>query len=404
MQGLDLACEEWRRKILAPKDKVSPLAARWSMSSAGEVTASLAALAVRPNLALGSADGEPGGQLSDQALRRPRHLGGCGGPSVNETDRSAVPAPRSTNAGGGTAIACPSSPSDNDSAAASPVQEHARISQGFNLLGPHGASAEVVRRSMTVHPNSPSPSQDIGIDAVRPRRPVAVMYSPGSELPRKVKHDSQLGSYGLNAGFLSSNSARCASSAVGGRSRFKVKRLGWDVAHHGGVPSLLAHLMAALETISVRYEMQSDGMGVLTSPTHTSDGMGPGTMQAVVLLSPLVASPISGSASSQWGPRYRIDVSRYSGDTFQFHAFYRKLRDQLYPVFASTANDDDGSRAYAMATACGIGSAASGSQDTCSLPDTASATPTAGQESQTFWGTRRETRPKKGTDPLLEQK
>jgi len=141
------------------------------------------------------------------------------------------------------------------------------------------------------------------------------------------------------------------------------------------------------------YEVTNDSghniCGLLTGDSHFSDGMGGGTMRASIVVTPCVAanspakerteralpemSDVSdgatpgpsepkaasgeassvresgcsavagGGSSSGSSPRaspqkYRIDVSRYAGDTFQFHAFYRALRETLRPLIGWTAS------------------------------------------------------------------
>lgn len=91
-------------------------------------------------------------------------------------------------------------------------------------------------------------------------------------------------------------------------------------------------------------------MGLITSPTHVDDSMGHGAMRATIVVTPtqpgapsagegVDKSPRSPARQSPSSPQlapYRIDVARYTGDTFQFHAFYRSLRESLWGDCAST--------------------------------------------------------------------
>ena len=50
-------------------------------------------------------------------------------------------------------------------------------------------------------------------------------------------------------------------------------------------------------------------------------------------------APAAQDGGSRLSPqKYRIDVTRYAGDTFQFHAFYRSLREALRPLIGWTAS------------------------------------------------------------------
>ena len=96
-------------------------------------------------------------------------------------------------------------------------------------------------------------------------------------------------------------------------------------------------------------------MGLITSPTHVDTSMGHGEMRATIVVTPTQpGEPSAGSEGVDKSPRspartspsspqlapYRIDVARYTGDTFQFHAFYRQLRDALRPLILTTLPDD----------------------------------------------------------------
>ena len=262
------------------------------------------------------------------------------------------------------------------------------------VVGPHGTPAQTgrsVASLMVPHPNSPKlgrePSKAVGMPAGgRPLQPVAVMYSPESFLPRKVSAGSTAGS-GMLAAMPMGDRARPFGANAGGsepmkrRAISRVKRLGWDV-RCDDVDSLQRQIAESLGALKVGYETIKEGgansvVAFLTQPAHIEDGMGSGAMRANVILtrrgppspSPLQPAqqqqpqqqPVSisdpspksspGSRKNSPGSRrsspgspglYRIDVSRYTGDTFQFHAFYRQLRDTLLPIkgaSATTGND-----------------------------------------------------------------
>ena len=223
----------------------------------------------------------------------------------------------------------------------------------------------------------------------RPNRPVAVMYSPSSDLPRKVSASfaTSAGGAGGWAGGMRPQGARESgggSSTSGGalppekRSRVKIKRLGWDVACPTGEEGILAAIVSALGALAIPYQPHNDpvsgSFGVLTGRAHYSDGMGPGTMQASILVTSLcTTSPLAQSQEKTRADHagWRIDVTRFTGDTFQFHAFYRALRDHLRPLFI----DEGGMASF------GAGPALTGpmSADACMAP------------THSFWGARGET-------------
>ena len=254
------------------------------------------------------------------------------------------------------------------------------------LDGPHGVSAEIISRSLIAHPNSPRSS--VGMLA-RPNRPVAVMYSPSSDLPRKVSASfaTSAGGAGGWAGGIRPQGARESgggSSTSGGalppekRSRVKIKRLGWDVACPTGEEGIHAAIVSALGAMAIPYQPHNDpvsgSFGVLTGRAHYSDGMGPGTMQASILVTSLcTTSPLAQSQEKTRADHagWRIDVTRFTGDTFQFHAFYRALRDHLRPLFI----DEGGMASF------GAGPAMTGpmSAEACMAP------------THSFWGARGET-------------
>ena len=254
------------------------------------------------------------------------------------------------------------------------------------LDGPHGVSAEMISRSLIAHPNSPRSSAGM---LARPNRPVAVMYSPSSDLPRKVSASfaTSAGGAGGWAGGIRPQGARESgggSSTSGGalppekRSRVKIKRLGWDVACPTGEEGIHAAIVSALGAMAIPYQPHNDpvsgSFGVLTGRAHYSDGMGPGTMQASILVTSLcTTSPLAQSQEKTRADHagWRIDVTRFTGDTFQFHAFYRALRDHLRPLFI----DEGGMASF------GAGPAMTGpmSAEACMAP------------THSFWGARGET-------------
>ena len=58
---------------------------------------------------------------------------------------------------------------------------------------------------------------------------------------------------------------------------------------------------------------------ITTAEVQVSRDMGLGSMQAQMQVTPHESAAHC----------YRLDVKRKSGDTFQFHAFYRQLRESL---------------------------------------------------------------------------
>ena len=61
--------------------------------------------------------------------------------------------------------------------------------------------------------------------------------------------------------------------------------------------------------------------------------MGAGVMRATIVVTQTSKSspeptPVSPSSSQS----FRVDVARFTGDTFQFHAFYRQLRELMRPL------------------------------------------------------------------------
>ena len=229
----------------------------------------------------------------------------------------------------------------------------------------------------------------------RPNRPVAVMYSPSSDLPRKVSASfaTSAGGAGGWAGGMRPQGARESgggSNTSGGalppekRSRVKIKRLGWDVACPAGEEGIHAAIVSALGAMAIPYQPHNDpvsgSFGVLTGRAHYSDGMGPGTMQASILVTSVcTSSPLAQSQETSRADHagWRIDVTRFTGDTFQFHAFYRALRDHLRPLFI----DEGGLASFGAGASASAGPAMTGpmSAEACMAP------------THSFWGARGET-------------
>ena len=448
-EALDRSIDEWRRSVMVqmePPDieKKTMIRAR----SDSNVSAILAALALRSSAppsarlsssaiaaaAVSSAGDMAAAQTVTISAAHPVEIPQVASALSGNVSRGLAPACgwalASACAGAGpvTSSACPGSPSDGDSSSACASVEASPMSVSLNvsphptaaasadsaassstaadaaaflpppppgmslhaspavLDGPHGVSAEIISRSLIAHPNSPRSS--VGMLA-RPNRPVAVMYSPSSDLPRKVSASfaTSAGGAGGWAGGMRPQGARESgggSSTSGGalppekRSRVKIKRLGWDVACPTGEEGILAAIVSALGALAIPYQPHNDpvsgSFGVLTGRAHYSDGMGPGTMQASILVTSLcTTSPLAQSQEKTRADHagWRIDVTRFTGDTFQFHAFYRALRDHLRPLFI----DEGGMASF------GAGPAMTGpmSAEACMAP------------THSFWGARGET-------------
>ena len=328
-----------------------------------------------------------------------------------------------------------SSPAGSSNGAAAATHTSTHSSPRAAVVGPHGATAAEVRLSLMAHPNSPLMIDTNSSRFQRPARPVAVLYSPSSHLPRKVRSEQQparkpedlqmpppvvarststskaletattspelpgkstsppldvtdstaMVSSALPTTSLASQVARACPLPVRRFANNRIRRLGWEV-HCASVASVMEKLADALVSMGVQFEQYSDSSlehsaaGFITRHAHVSDGMGAGGMRATILVRPAGNSPaalrVNGNAAADPtqpppSPRaaaltaaltattldknedtslvarpamaarndsppspsaYRIDVSRYSGDTFQFHAFYRHLREVLQPL------------------------------------------------------------------------
>lgn len=443
-EALDRSIDEWRRSAMVQTEPDIERKTMIRARSDSNVSAILAALALRssapPSARLSSAAitaaevSSAGDMAAAQTVTisaaHPVEIPQVASALSGNVSRGLAPACgwalASACAGTGpvTSSACPGSPSDGDSSSAcasveaSPmnVSPHPTAAASADsaassstaadaaaflpppppgmslhaspavLDGPHGVSAEMISRSLIAHPNSPRSSAGM---LARPNRPVAVMYSPSSDLPRKVSASfaTSAGGAGGWAGGIRPQGARESgggSSTSGGalppekRSRVKIKRLGWDVACPTGEEGIHAAIVSALGAMAIPYQPHNDpvsgSFGVLTGRAHYSDGMGPGTMQASILVTSVcTSSPLAQSQETSRADHagWRIDVTRFTGDTFQFHAFYRALRDHLRPLFI-----DEGGMASASACPAMTGPM---SAEACMAP------------THSFWGARGET-------------
>uniref|UniRef100_A0A7S0IXT1 Protein kinase domain-containing protein n=1 Tax=Calcidiscus leptoporus TaxID=127549 RepID=A0A7S0IXT1_9EUKA len=113
-----------------------------------------------------------------------------------------------------------------------------------------------------------------------------------------------------------------------------VRHLGWDGLCQP-VDELFDEVLRAVRRIEVPVHMVYSSVerprALLTQMHHVSDGMGEGSMTAEVW--------IAGTSAEQYG----ICVKRASGDTFQFHAFYRLLRDALAKTTGWSGSEYSGS-------------------------------------------------------------
>tara|TARA_B100000795_G_scaffold151187_1_gene113264 strand:+ start:426 stop:896 length:471 start_codon:yes stop_codon:yes gene_type:complete len=128
------------------------------------------------------------------------------------------------------------------------------------------------------------------------------------------------------------------------------RRLGWDVNYEGDSAQLLADLFRAITALEIEASVDEAQLCLTTAQVQVSRDMGLGSMQAFLVVGERGAAPddLGADAASAGGRRrYRIDVKRKGGDTFQFHAFYRQLRDSLRPLIMTTLPED--------ASACGRG-------------------------------------------------
>ena len=182
------------------------------------------------------------------------------------------------------------------------------------VVGPHGV-ARTSLQSLALHPNSPPFRARSQKGQRGSQRPLAVLYSPDSELPRKVSPD------------VASLWARADTRApAAARSCVPVRRLGWEMPAEGGLEGSVERVGKVLSVLGVPFEVPgvaTNPLSIKTLPCNFA-AMGSAQMQAVIFISEADAAE---QAEGRCG--HRIDVSRHSGDTFQFHAFYRKLRAGL---------------------------------------------------------------------------
>jgi len=144
-------------------------------------------------------------------------------------------------------------------------------------------------------------------------RPIAVIYSPDSQLPRKVP-----------SSVADAWSSRADAGPTQTARKAQVKRLGWDFVFAESADVLLARVTGVLDELHMPYDVparKEAPTSILTMPRTICNGMGFGQMQASISLTK-PAAPFGANV-------YRIDVARHAGDTFQFHAFYRQLRTGL---------------------------------------------------------------------------
>merc|ERR1719440_320619 len=71
--------------------------------------------------------------------------------------------------------------------------------------------------------------------------------------------------------------------------------------------------------MGIEAQLDAATLRIVTSEVQVSRDMGLGAMQAQMQVTPHESAAHC----------YRLDVKRKSGDTFQFHAFYRQLRESL---------------------------------------------------------------------------
>jgi hypothetical protein len=243
-----------------------------------------------------------------------------------------------------------------DSPQESPAPEPRRV------VGPHGTPLEEVRMALSPHPNTPKSS-----GPGRQHQPVAVIFSPSSRGVRKTTlcSASLTGPHCLAAG-----RASCAAAAAhagpalsvgnqGGLAGFTVppqlraaggaagmpklgRRLGWDVSYEGDGLQLLAALLRVITKLQIEASVDEAQLSLTTAHVQVSRDMGLGAMQALLVVRERANAPGDLDASAAAGERrpYRIDIKRKGGDTFQFHAFYRQLRDALRPLILATLPDD----------------------------------------------------------------
>jgi len=244
----------------------------------------------------------------------------------------------------------------------------------------HMHSAPPNAKSVTDQPNASSDGMSMEREQSRPSRPMAVLYSPLSELPRKVKTPGGQVPSALTASYFSGApcsgtvgvpSAGASTATVAaeglpmakrGPYRGKVRRIGWDVQGTDAA-EVLAVISRALADLNIPCEhMGGEGdtqliRGLLTLPTCIEASLGSGVMRAAITVTPTTrdGSAVPAGQTAPAGTHdspvpFRIDVTRHQGDTFQFHAFYRGLEEALRPLIGDS-KDTAGRRPPHRATA-----------------------------------------------------
>jgi len=187
------------------------------------------------------------------------------------------------------------------------------------VVGPHGTPLADVRSGLSPHPNSPGPSSaGAGAGAVGgPRRLVAVIWSPASNLPRKTSLQSAAVLQQMPPAMAAASAPASGASVPGVKLS---RRLGWYVKYEGEAMQLLSAVAETLsKQLGVDAQLEAPQLRLTTAEVHVSRDMGLGKMSAQMIV----------SAHETEEHCYRLDVKRKTGDTFQFHAFYRGLREAL---------------------------------------------------------------------------
>lgn len=133
------------------------------------------------------------------------------------------------------------------------------------------------------------------------------------------------------------------------------------MCYDGDRAQLLADLSKLFIELGVEASVDHDSHSLQTKMVPVSRDLGLGKMQAFVTISKRGDSPSYVPVAARSKP-YRIEVKRLAGDTFQFHAFYRKLRDALRPLIRTTEVSDGSISAPGQR---GIGAAGWGSRLEC---------------------------------------
>ena len=379
-QDLPRACSTWAAQLAAPASAARALPAQ-NLAARSQVTASLGALSLSHRAAGSSQDLQSLQSLESLASLQSLHPakrqvgaqascpaaadggGGGGAPDAAAVEAAAHPpgALWGHAPGGPSPAIDPPSPTGDEPPSPAPEPRH--------VVGPHGTPLAEVRMALSPHPNTPPPTGQ-----GRQHRPVAVIFSPSSGGVRKTTLSSTsltapqclaagrascagaassagapyFGIYqGGFAGFAAPPHARAAGGAA---SLPKIgRRLGWDVNYEGDSVQLLADLFRAITALEIEASVDEAQLCLTTAQVQVSRDMGLGSMQALLVVGERGAAPddLGADAAAAGRRRYRIDVKRKGGDTFQFHAFYRQLRDSLRPLIMTTLPED--------APACGGG-------------------------------------------------